>query len=340
MQGYLGTDLIDRTAHSAKNAVIYAIDKAADKIGIDFDYLLQNAQQESSLKPTAKSKTSSATGLFQFIEQTWLAMIKKHGDKHGLSHLADKITERNNGSFAVNNPSARQMILNLRKNPEIASLMAAEFTNENKTILEKSTKANIGHTELYLAHFLGAGGASKFINKMMMNGEQKAATLFPEAAQANKAVFYNKNGSARSLSDVYALFDQKFDSNGQNTGTAFAKLDHNSNANDQRTYKHFLSGIHSPSPSQMVDTTLPEAIVMSQSPLRFAPHFDSMAVTTPPLKVASDNDGFGPLLDHKNFDDFKIFHPTDILLMTAEWRNHTTEESDDVKAPDLNAYFA
>lgn len=270
-------------------------------------------------------------------------MVKKHGDKHGLGHLADKINDRGNGRLTVDNPSARQTILNLRKNPEIASLMAAEFTNENKDILEKTTKAKIGHTELYLAHFLGAGGAATFINKMMVNGAQKAATLFPEAARANKAVFYNKNGSARSLDQVYALFDQKFEAAPQNTGTAFAKLENSNNDNGSRTYKHFLSGIHSPSPSQMVDTTLPEAIVMSQSPLRFAPHFDSMAVTNP-LMVTSDNASFGPLSETDAFEDLKIFHPTDILLMTAAWRNDGRNDGeqteDSVKAPDLYAYFA
>lgn len=203
------------TAGYGKNAdAVRAVAKAAETTGVDFDYLLSNAKQESGLNANAKSKTSSATGLFQFIESTWLSMVNKHGDKYGLGQYADKIKTRADGSCYVPDRAARNTILNLRKNPEICALMAAEFTAENKATLEAKTKADIGGTELYLAHFLGAGGASKFINKMIVNGEQKAATLFPEAAQSNRSVFYDKSGRARSLNDIYAIFDRKIGGSG------------------------------------------------------------------------------------------------------------------------------
>ena len=48
-----------------------AIKNAAAKTGVNFTYLMEKAAVESSFNPDAKAKTSSATGLFQFIEQTW-----------------------------------------------------------------------------------------------------------------------------------------------------------------------------------------------------------------------------------------------------------------------------
>src|SRR5690606_36534849 len=105
---------------------------------------------------------SSDTGLFQFIESTWLKMVKIHGDKYGLDKYADKIG--NDGSVA--NRKVRNEILNLRKDPEIASYMAAEFAAGNYSTLKERVGGKVGSTELYMAHFLGAGGASSFLNAM------------------------------------------------------------------------------------------------------------------------------------------------------------------------------
>src|SRR3546814_4025047 len=74
-----------------------AIFRAAQATGVDFDYLLGQAKIESGLNPTAKARTSSATGLFQFIEQTWLGTVKEHGAKHGLGWAADDIQRGSNG---------------------------------------------------------------------------------------------------------------------------------------------------------------------------------------------------------------------------------------------------
>ncbi|MFZ1990358.1 MAG: transglycosylase SLT domain-containing protein, partial [Alphaproteobacteria bacterium] len=61
------------------DSVTQALAKASRATGVDFSYLLNTAKRESSLNPDAKSKTSSATGLFQFVEQTWLQALKAHG---------------------------------------------------------------------------------------------------------------------------------------------------------------------------------------------------------------------------------------------------------------------
>jgi hypothetical protein len=63
-----------------------------------------------------------------------------------------------------------------------------------------------------MAHFMGPAGASKFLNALDKNPNANAATLFPDAARANKNVFYDKSGQPKSLEQVYAQFDKKFDS--------------------------------------------------------------------------------------------------------------------------------
>src|SRR6266851_2874034 len=49
-----------------------AIKQAADTTGTSFEYLLATAKLESNFNPAAGASTSSAHGLYQFIEQTWL----------------------------------------------------------------------------------------------------------------------------------------------------------------------------------------------------------------------------------------------------------------------------
>lgn len=185
-----------------------AIQNASTKTGVDFSYLLKQAQIESSFKTDVKASSSSATGLYQFIDKTWLSMVNKYGDKYGLSDLASQIND--NGKVACNN--VKKEILELRKNPELCSLMAAELAADNKAHLEKSTGKEAGATELYMAHFMGPAGASKFLNALDKNPNANAAALFPDAASANKNVFYDKSGKPKSLEQVYAQFDKKFDS--------------------------------------------------------------------------------------------------------------------------------
>ena len=197
-----------RLAANAPQQVISSIKKASSRTGVNFAYLMQQASAESSFNPKAKAKTSSASGLYQFIESTWLSMVKKYGDKHGMGALADKIGT--NGK--VSSLDTRQEILALRNDPEKASALAAEFANENKRYLETNWGGEVGSTELYFAHFMGAGGASAFLKARDANPFQQAALIFPKAAAANRNVFYDtKTGRPKTMDEVYAFFDKKFD---------------------------------------------------------------------------------------------------------------------------------
>ncbi len=192
-------------------SILAAIKNAANKTGVDFSFLVEKAGAESNFNPDIKAKTSSATGLFQFIESTWLGMVKKHGAKHGLEQYAQHI-ENKNGKLCINNCDVKNRVLEMRKDPKIASLMAAEFSSDNQKYLKENTNGKVGETELYFAHFMGAKGATEFLNNKDQNGTRIASNLFTKEARANKNVFFDKNtGKARSLNEVYDFFADKFE---------------------------------------------------------------------------------------------------------------------------------
>ena len=184
--------------------VVSAIRQGAERTGAGFDYLLKTAQRESSLEPTAKAGTSSATGLFQFIEQTWLSMVKQEGPKQGLSQYADAITE-SGGRLSVSDPAAREKILQLRNDPQVAAVMAGALTQKNRDQLASNLGRQPQAGELYMAHVLGARGASDLIRAAASDPSRVAARDFPDAAAANRSIFYDKAGRARSVQEVYGV---------------------------------------------------------------------------------------------------------------------------------------
>ena len=183
--------------------VVTALKQAASATGSDFHYLLGTAMRESSLKPAAQSASSSATGLFQFIDQTWLGLVKDHGAKYGLSNMADAISVDGQGHYRVGNDANRQAILELRKNPQISALMAGEYTKASAASMQAALGRPVCGGELYAAHFLGADAACKLIRAQSATPNASAAQLLPAAAAANKSVFFRADGSAKSVREVY-----------------------------------------------------------------------------------------------------------------------------------------
>lgn len=206
---FIDNNALAALAQKAAPAVVRAIKQAAQTTGVNFAYLMEQAAAESSFKTDAKAKSSSASGLYQFIERTWMGMVREHGEKYGLGELADKIDARGR----VSDRAARKEILALRNDPEMAALMAGELAAENQRYLEQygGKIGKIGSTELYFAHFLGAGGAAGFLKANKNNPLAIAADIAPEAARANYNVFYNsKTGKPRTVAEVYDFFDKKF----------------------------------------------------------------------------------------------------------------------------------
>lgn len=145
-------------------------------------YLQATALMESGGKANAKAGTSSAAGLFQFTEGTWKQMTKEMGKDYSLEDRFD---------------------------PKKSAEVMGYFTQKQKTQLEKGTGKDASNTDLYMAHFLGAGGATKFINAMNKDPNIIAAELDPKAAAANKSIFYDKDGRARTVQEVYSLMGNK-----------------------------------------------------------------------------------------------------------------------------------
>ena len=179
-----------------------AIRRAATATGVDFDFLMKTARRESAFNPSAQARTSSAAGLFQFIEQTWLATVKQSGAKHGYGQYADLIHQGGDGRWRVEG-SARNVVMDLRFDPQAASTMAAELTASNAAYLRGRTGQEPGAGDLYAAHFLGPAGAAKLMQAMVSRPDASAAALFPDAAQANRSIFY-RDGRPASVAEVHA----------------------------------------------------------------------------------------------------------------------------------------
>ena len=195
-------------ANSVRDRVGAAIQQAAMRTDVDFGYLLNQAKIESGLDPNARARTSSATGLFQFIEQTWLGTVKKHGAAHGLGWAADSIA-CDGGRYRIADPAARQAILDLRNDPEAASAMAAEFASDNGAFLEARLGRRPEAVDLYLAHFLGPAGAAEFLQAHDASPDAAAADLLPKAARANRRVFFDGSGAPRSFAEIRERFAAK-----------------------------------------------------------------------------------------------------------------------------------
>lgn len=202
--------------------VVSAIREGAQKTGAGFDYLLKTAQRESALEPDAKAKTSSATGLFQFIEQTWLSMVKREGPKQGLGSYAEAITEQEGGRLTVADPAARDRILEMRKDPQVAAVMAGALTQQNRDQLAQALGRQPHAGELYMAHVLGARGASDLIRAAGSDPGRVAARDFPDAAAANRAIFFDKSGRPRSAQEVYGVLAASHANTQLTTATATA----------------------------------------------------------------------------------------------------------------------
>jgi len=205
---------------SVPQSLAYVLNSAGDKNGVDFDYLLQTAMRESSLNPQAKARTSSAVGLFQFLEGTWLQVMKQEGPRLGYQRYADAIEQTPDGDFVIRDPKLRGEVLKLREDPQIAADLAAAFTKSNGDYLHQRFGRIPSPGELYIAHFLGAKGAEKMFMAGLQNPDQIAAKLFPKQADANRTIFY-ADGQPRTIRQVYKALVAKHNVEAGTTDPAF-----------------------------------------------------------------------------------------------------------------------
>ena len=113
--------------------------------------------------------------------------------------------------------------------------MAGVLTQSNSFKLTGKIGRRPTDGELYMAHFMGVGGAAKLISNAEDNPNASGARLFPNAAAANRPIFYDRDGRARSVSEVYSVLTTRYASaaNSQATRTAMASLGGHADAHDR-----------------------------------------------------------------------------------------------------------
>ena len=228
----MSVDTSNATAATGVARVTGAIKQASNSTGASFEYLLATAKMESDFNPTAGASTSSARGLYQFIDQTWLATVKEAGGELGYGQYSDAITKTSSGDYVVSDAAARQAIMKLRDDPAIASAMAGALTQSNSFQLTGMIGRRPSDSELYMAHFMGVGGAARLISTAEDNPQANAARMFPGAAAANRSIFYDRSGNARSVSEVYSVLNARYAgaANSSQTQTALAMFGRGSSA--------------------------------------------------------------------------------------------------------------
>jgi hypothetical protein len=203
-------ELIPFNGRTIPRWLVHSILKAAHVTGVDPVYMMTLADVESSLSPEAKAPTSSAQGLFQFIDSTWIEIIYHHAADYGFGAAAEAISYVN-GELDVD-PKSREWIMSLRTDPYFSALMAGELIKDVERALQAEGERELAEAELYLAHFLGASSAVRFLDVLDQDPNMKASKLFPKAAKANAGLFMEGKGRKRrsvSVAELYNKIDSK-----------------------------------------------------------------------------------------------------------------------------------
>jgi hypothetical protein len=165
---------------------------AANMVGIDPALAASIAGVESGFRPNAlpyrnpknpaAGVLSSAASYYQVIKGTWKGLMAKYAQKYGI------------------NPGTTQ------HDPRANALLGLEYIKENVDTIKK-VKSNVTDTDVYLAHFLGPGGARRFLSAPP--GDPATNHVGADQAKSNPAIFYSANGRPRTVAEVYGDFDKK-----------------------------------------------------------------------------------------------------------------------------------
>ncbi len=215
MENYANLARSDAAEFGIDHGIVAAIRLSSVRTGVNFSYLMKLAATESNFEPASEAATSSATGLYQFTHDTWLNTLKTHGAKYGLvadyaANIEYKETRSGYQRPVVRDQKLYKHLLALRKNPRLSAIMAAEMVRDNQQILAYSIDREPTETDLYLTHFLGTDAAITFLRSLEQSPGANAVELFPEAARSNQRIFHPKSSEPRTLNEVYAHFDKKF----------------------------------------------------------------------------------------------------------------------------------
>lgn len=156
------------------------------KTGIDPGLLTRMAYQESKYTPDIVNAGTGATGLFQFLEDTWDG---KAASKDGVKYLVAR--------FLGIPPTEVS-----RKNPVHATVGAALYIKQNYGWFKSKTKGQLNEKltpELaYAMHFAGAGGAASLYRNYRNKPDELAYKLVGEWAwKSNKPIFFRNSDTSK-----------------------------------------------------------------------------------------------------------------------------------------------
>ncbi len=205
--------------------IVQASRQVAGLSGHSFSAIIAQATQESGLNPTARNRSSSAAGPFQFLERTWLDLFRRHGSAYGLGDLARQVESRN-GIPVVKNAAVRKQILDLRHDVDVSAGMAGRYLSEGRARLEKRLQRPVSEAESRIAYVMGVGGAAKLIKAAETTPGALAAQLLPHAAKANQNLFYDRpSGRALNARETVARLTDRMENQQREMFAAIAKAD-------------------------------------------------------------------------------------------------------------------
>ncbi|WP_363349029.1 transglycosylase SLT domain-containing protein [Methylocystis echinoides] len=201
--------------------IVERVVEAANRTEMDPALLMAIADKESNFHTTAKARTSSASGLFQFVEKTWMKALRDFGHRYGRAEEAKAIAEE------AAPRQQRAKILNLRNDPYLSAALAAEMLKKDSAKIAEKIGRPLTAGETYLIHFLGPEDTERFMKAMVESPAMSAAALLPKPARANKPIFYEQQGRRlkdRTVSEVHEAFEAMMDQRTSRYGDVAAKL--------------------------------------------------------------------------------------------------------------------
>ena len=197
-------------------AVISNLYKASIKSGVDFELLLVKAILESDLGRFKEARHSSARGVFQYIEPTWLVLIKRYGKQIGYPEYARAVSvSKRSGIPYFKGPAKylRPEILALRYDPEASALIKAYQIKEETDVIRSFKRSKkVTATDHYIAHMMGLALAKELYDLKYKNSVIAVARLnkpeMREAAKLNRLFFYDGK-RALTATAVYRKFEQR-----------------------------------------------------------------------------------------------------------------------------------
>ncbi|MEN3929894.1 lytic transglycosylase domain-containing protein [Microvirga sp. W0021] len=216
-------DMISFGSRAVPCWLVETIVQAAYETDTDAVYLLALADKESSFRWDAKASTSTARGLFQFLNGTWLEVIKDYGAQHNLEEEAAAIVSKG-GKLMIEDKVMSERVMNLRYNPYVAAVMAAELLKRDAARVEERLGRELFRSEYYFTHFLGASSASKLMRAKASKPSTAASKLLPKAARANKSLFVSRKGK-KTRAITVAEFHQRLEGMMKYRFEKYAKLE-------------------------------------------------------------------------------------------------------------------